>query len=359
MPSDPVPAAAAPAAAGAAPPPPPPLQVLCLGEALVDRLGPPGGDPATDHPCQDRLGGAPANVACGLARLGTPAAFLGRLGRDAIGASFAELFAARGVNTRALQWDDHHPSRIVLVRRDASGERSFEGFAGGVADPDGPSFADQALDAEVLSAALGPLLAAARWLLVGTIPLAATAAASALHRACRQAAAAAVPLAVDVNWRPTFWDPGADPASGPGPGAIAAIQPLLQQAALLKCAREEAQWLFGTADAVAVSAALPQRPAVVVSDGGAGLSWCLGGHSGQLQPFPVALVDSTGAGDAFTAGLLHRLCADPQLRKTAAGAAAAVRFAAACGALVCTGSGAIDPQPDAAQVQAFLAQQPA
>ena len=51
-----------------------PPRVLCLGEALVDRLGPPGGDPATDLPCDDRLGGAPANVACGLARLGTPAA---------------------------------------------------------------------------------------------------------------------------------------------------------------------------------------------------------------------------------------------------------------------------------------------
>jgi fructokinase len=59
--------------------------VLCFGEALVDRLGPLGGDPATDLPVDDRLGGAPANVACGLARLGTKTAFIGRLGRDEIG----------------------------------------------------------------------------------------------------------------------------------------------------------------------------------------------------------------------------------------------------------------------------------
>jgi fructokinase len=221
------PAAASPAAAR-------PPQVLCLGEALVDRLGPPGGDPATDRPCDDRLGGAPANVACGLARLGTPVAFLGRLGRDGIGEAFAALFTARGVDTRALQWDDRLPSRIVLVRRDASGERSFGGFA------DAAAFADQALDAEGLSAALGPLLAAARWLLVGTIPLASPAAASALQLACREAAVAGVALALDVNWRPTFWDAAADPASGPGPDVIAAMQPLLEQAALIKCAREEA-----------------------------------------------------------------------------------------------------------------------
>lgn len=336
-----------------------PPQVLCLGEALLDRLGPPGGDPATDHPCTDRLGGAPANVACGLARLGTPAAFLGRLGRDPIGAAFAALFAARGVNTCALQWDERLPSRIVLVRRDAAGERSFGGFAGGgLTEPGAVRFADQALDAEGLTAALRPLLAQACWLLVGTIPLASPAAASALQLACRQAAAAGVALALDVNWRPTFWDAAADPASGPDPLAIAAMRPLLEQAALLKCAREEAEWLFGSVDAAAVSAALPQRPAVVVSDGGAPLSWCFGALSGSLPAFPVTVIDSTGAGDAFTAGLLHRLCAEPQLltaqQAEAASMVAALRFAAACGALVCQGAGAIDPQPDPARVQAFL-----
>lgn len=322
--------------------------VLCLGEALVDRLEPPDGD---------RLGGAPANVACALARLGTPSAFLGRLGRDAIGAAFAELFAERGVDTSALQWDGARPSRTVLVRRDAQGERQFGGFAGAdlAAVAAGEGFADQAFDASGLSAALGPLLAAARWLLVGTIPLASPAAASALQLACRQAAAAGVPLALDVNWRPTFWDAAADPASGPTAAQLAAMQPLLAQAALLKCAREEAQWLFGTADPVAVSAALPQRPAVLVSDGAAPLRWWLGGTAGELPAFRVPVVDSTGAGDAFTAGLLHGLLnglvADPD-----GPVLELMRFASACGALVCQAPGAIDPQPTSSEVQVFLAQ---
>jgi fructokinase len=337
-----------------------PPQVLCLGEALVDRLGPPGGDPTRDHPCDDRLGGAPANVACGLARLGTSVAYLGRLGRDGIGEAFAELFAARGVDTGALQWDDHRPSRIVLVRRDAAGERAFEGFAGGAAAAGEAVFADQALDAEALSAALGPLLAAARWLLVGTLPLASPAAASALQRACRQAAAAGVPLALDVNWRPTFWDPAADPASGPGPAALAALQPLLRQAALIKCAREEAEWLFGGSDPQAISAALPLRPAVLISDGAAPLRWWLGGAAGLLPVFAVPVVDTTGAGDAFTAGLLHGLLAQPGLLEGAKAEQAQqlMRFASACGALVCMGAGAIDPQPDRPAVERFLAAHP-
>ncbi|MCP9892138.1 carbohydrate kinase [Cyanobium sp. Aljojuca 7D2] len=326
--------------------------VICLGEALIDRLGPHGGDPAVDPArCDDRLGGAPANVACALMRLGTPSGFLGRLGRDAIGAAFRALFAARGVDTAALQWDAERPTRIVLVRRDASGDRQFGGFAG----DRGAGFADQALDASALSAALGPLLATARWLLVGTIPLASPAAASALQLACREAAAAGVALALDVNWRPTFWDPAADPASGPTPAQSAAIAPLLQQAALLKCAAEEARWLFGSDDPAVVSAALPQHPDVVVTDGGAPLRWCFSGRSGELRAFRVPVVDTTGAGDAFTAGLLHGLLHNPSQSELHNQPEPLLRFASACGALVCQGAGAIDPQPSANAVEAFLA----
>jgi len=343
-------------------PPAPPL-VLSLGEALVDRLEPPDGD---------RLGGAPANVACALARLGTPSAFLGRLGRDAIGEAFAAVFAERGVDTSALQWDAQRPSRVVLVQRDASGDRQFGGFAGaggagasrvGASSGGGMCFADQALDAAELSAALGPLLAAAHWLLVGTIPLASPAAASALRLACHEAAAAGVALALDVNWRPTFWDPAADPASGPNPAQIAAMAPLLQQAALIKCAAEEARWLFGSDDPAVLRAALPQYPDVVVTNGGAPLRWCVAGRSGELPAFRVPVVDTTGAGDAFTAGLLHGLLNGPLnglLHNQVQGAAAIrpeplLRFASACGALVCQGAGAIDPQPSADAVCALLA----
>ncbi|MEX1316476.1 MAG: carbohydrate kinase [Synechococcaceae cyanobacterium] len=325
-------------------------QVLCLGEALVDRLGPPGGDPAGGG--DDCLGGAPANVACALARLGTPAAFLGRLGMDTIGEAFARLFASRGVDTSALQRDQERPSRIVLVRRDAGGERQFGGFTG----DRGTGFADQAFNAPELEAALAPLMAAARWLLTGTIPLASPVAAAALELALRRAAAAGVAVAVDVNWRPTFWNPGADPASGPDAQQLCRCQSLLEQAALIKCSREEALWLCGSDDPALLSAALPARPAVVVTDGANPVRWCWGEAVGELAPFPVAVVDTTGAGDAFTAGLLHGLCTRPELLD--GGDGPAVRelmcLAGACGALVCRGAGAIDPQPTAAEVQVWL-----
>ena len=309
--------------------------VVCLGEAIVDRLGALGGDPSHDVPVDDRLGGAPANVACGLARLGAAVSFIGRVGCDPIGHAFSQQFMARGVHANLLQLDQQCPTRIVLVRRSLDGERQFQGFAG----DQGDGFADQALQPVALPSS-------ARWLLVGTIPLASPQSAQALFDAVAQARAQAIPLALDVNWRPTFWDVNADPSAGPTQAARSAIRPLLEQVALIKLAREEALWFFGGDDPSLISAELSLRPDVVVTDGAAPVRWCIGGTSGtQPALSPPAVVDTTGAGDAFTAGLLHRWSAPVPQR---------LRFAAACGALVCSGTGGIDPQPMEAQVDAFL-----
>lgn len=335
-------------------------QVLCLGEALVDRLGPLGGDPATASPaeCDDRLGGAPANVACALARLGTPVALLGRLGDDAIAASFQELLRDRGVDLRGLQLDSQRPSRVVLVRRDATGERVFQGFAG----DQGQGFADQGLNRGQLSLAWPALSASARWLLVGTIPLATPESSEALQWAIEQVDHADLRLALDVNWRPTFWNPHDDPAAGPAPEALAAMAPLLDRASLIKLAKEEAIWLFNSANPEAISACLPTHPDVVVTDGGNPVQWCIAGHTGAMDVLPPPrVVDTTGAGDAFTAGLLHQLLAltpigGAPLTLSAAVVEQVVRYAAACGALVCAGPGGIDPQPTAVDVEHFLQQ---
>ena len=334
--------------------------VLCLGEALVDRLGPLGGDPATASlsDCDDRLGGAPANVACALARLGTPVGFLGRLGEDDIGASFNELLRDRGVDLRGVQADTVRPSRVVLVRRDATGERVFQGFAG----DQGEGFADQGLDCQQLSLSWPALASAARWLLVGTIPLATPESAETLQWAIEQVDQSDLRLALDVNWRPTFWDPAADPSAGPSPQALASMAPLLDRASLIKLAREEAIWVFNSDNPEAISKCLPTHPDVVVTDGGHPVQWCIAGHVGAMDVLPPPrVVDTTGAGDAFTAGLLHQLLAltpsgGAPLVLSAALVEEVIRYAAACGALVCAGAGGIDPQPSAADVEHFLQQ---
>ena len=93
-------------------------------------------------------------------------------------------------------------------------------------------------------------------------------------------------------------------------------------------------------DGPAYWVALAYKNRVVRIDRSTGaLTWQLG-FRGEFD-----LVDTTGAGDAFTAGLLHRWSETPRER---------VRFAAACGALVCGGAGGIDPQPSETQVERFL-----
>ena len=314
--------------------------VICCGEALVDRLGPPGGDPCKGG--EDYLGGAPANVCCGLARLGTSTGFLGRLGHDAIGMAFAQTFQKRGVDQQGIQWDEQRPSRIVLVQRQHNGERNFGGFL----EETGRGFADMSLAKDQIPTTL---FRSARWLLFGTIPLASNTAAAALEKAMALAEAQQVYLALDVNWRPTFWH--CDEAM-----ARQRIVPLLERVQLLKLAVEEAEWLLGQRDPQAIALALPQQPAVVVTAGGEGVTWWMGGHTGHLPAYSVSVIDSTGAGDAFLAGLLHQLVRQPQLlhQSSEDTVAQAMAFASACGAMVCTAPGAIDPQPEESDVAAFL-----
>ena len=138
-------------------------KVVAMGEALIDRLGPPGGDPSVDLPVTDCFGGAPANVACALSRLGVDVSFIGSLGNDVFGKDFKNLLIQRGINTIGLQKDKYRPTRIVLVRRDAEGERSFEGFEGNK----GLGFADQAISREQVKKDWPLIIDNAKWLVLG------------------------------------------------------------------------------------------------------------------------------------------------------------------------------------------------
>ena len=238
--------------------------ILCLGEALVDRLGPPG----AILPLIGR-----STIAWVVLRRMWPVGWRGWERRwpfldvwagMASATVLPVFFGSVGVDAAAVQWDADRPSRIVLVRRGADGERQFQGFAG----DRGLGFADQALEPVSLSAG-------ARWLLIGSLSLASAPSAESLRGAVAQARSQGTALALDVNWRPTFWDGRADPAEGPGHNARALIGPLLEQAALIKLAREEALWFFASEDPAVIHAALPQRPDVVVTDGAEPVRWCL------------------------------------------------------------------------------------
>ena len=326
-------------------------KIICFGEALVDRLGLPGQAIKKDSPFEDFLGGAPANVASALARLGISVAFVGRLGNDQVGESFCAMMKERGVNIKALQRDSSRPSRVVLVERDEYGERSFQGFFGNR----GEGFSDEFIELSLLKKVFPSISVNSQWLVIGTIPLGASTSSESLFWTVNHAFRNGIKIVLDVNWRPTFWDESLLPSSGPNALALESISRLLNKAHLLKLAKEEALWFFGTDNPYKISQSLPQAPDVVVTNAQYSIKWILNKIEGETETFSnISVVDTTGAGDAFMAGLLYKLSADDCSISTYKEINKCIQFASSCGALVCSGKGAIDPQPLLNEVELFV-----
>ena len=317
-------------------------KVISLGEALIDRLGPLGGDPSFDEPLSDCFGGAPANVACALSRLGVSVSFIGCLGNDLIGNEFKNLMIDRGINIEGLQEDILRPTRIVLVRREANGERFFGGFQG----DKGLGFADQAISKEKIVQDWPSVSRKAKWLIVGTIPLSSEMSSKAFLWSIEKALNSGIQVALDLNWRPTFWRKKSSKVLGPTLEEKIKINTIVENASLIKLAKEEAEWFFDSSSPRDISLSLSQRPSVVVTDGPNSISWFLNNIYGNSQAIsPPKIVDTTGAGDAFTAGLIYKLLSIDLVEINQKIAPEIIQFAIACGAHVCKGVGAINPQP--------------
>ena len=239
-------------------------QVICLGEALVDRIVAPLASAGAAAPWVDYPGGAPANVATALGKLGTVAGFLGCLGQDPPGDAVLAALVAAGVN---CQWVQRctAPTRVVLVQRNAQGDRQFVGFSQGHA----ADFADGALEARALPE---PWFEQARYLVMGTLGLATPGLGQSMEQALVWARRYGVMTVVDLNWRSPFW-PRPDQARD-------RILPFIHAVDILKLNQEEADWLFHTQAASQILPTLDRAQLVLVTGGAAGC-WC---HTHQRGP---------------------------------------------------------------------------
>lgn len=315
-------------------------RVVCLGEALIDRIFDRRDDldPQvpfwTDHP-----GGAPANVATALAKLGTPSVLVTCLGRDPQGKRLEAALVEAGVDGSAVQWTAAHPTRVVLVNRDAQGERTFVGFS----LPDPSHFADAHLATDRIDFAR---LETAQYLVMGTLGLAYAPLGHSMRTAGNWAKQNGITTVIDLNWRPVFWP---QPEQG-----IPIIQTFLDQVDILKLNREEAEILFQTTQAEDLQAQLSAK-LVLLTDGAKGCDYATAQIQGHVPAYPVDCEDSTGAGDSFLAGFLHQLDVQGMgLLGNEDTLRSAVRYASAAGALTATQPGAMTAQPDARAVEAFL-----
>lgn len=314
------------------------LDVIALGEALID-FTESGLSPAGARLFEQNPGGAPANVACAVARLGGRAAFLGKVGDDMHGRFLRQTMAEAGVDVSGLVMDGGVFTTLAFVALGESGERSFS-FAR-------KPGADTCLTTEEIDPAL---LKRGRLLHVGSLSLTDEPARSATFRAVELARELGVTVAYDPNYRASLWRDEATAKEG--------MRSLIPFCDVMKLSDEETGLLTDETAPEAAAKRLLEKgvSCVVVTLGGDGTMVATGEGSRRVAPFPTRAVDTTGAGDAFWGAFLTQLTRDDKAPRdlTLDEAAGYARFANAA-ASICVGRrGGIPAMPTLTEVEAII-----
>ncbi|MGK0706545.1 aminoimidazole riboside kinase [Yokenella regensburgei] len=305
------------------------MNIWTLGDAVVDLL------PLADMQYQACAGGAPFNVAIGTARLGRQSGFIGRVGDDDFGHFLKQTLSEAGVSTTSLQLDNQHKTSTVLVSLGNDGERGFTFLTN-------PS-ADQFLTSAALPDFSDDILHFCSLALVAG--------------ACRNTLSAAIDqikqrgglLSFDVNLREQMWPDKYE--------MLKAVRHFSSQADILKLSEEELYWMIGTQDFAQALDGLKALPAQlkVVTYGAQGAMVLWQDNVIHFNGYTVDSIDTTGAGDAFVAGLRAWL-ADNRMPECVEQLSQAIAWASGCGALATTRKGALTALPDIETLNAFITQ---
>lgn len=312
--------------------------VVSVGEVLVDLIAPDAADLLHAERFLRAAGGAPANVAVAVARLGGTSGLVSALGDDAFGHYLRELLQQDGVDTRAVKTVTA-PTTVALVARNDGGIPDFVFYRG----------SDRELRAEDIPR---QFLAQSGFVYLSSMAL--------MTETSRAATMAAAAIAHDVNTLVSV-DPNLRPSSWPSmPIARDRIGELLAVADVVKVNDEEARLLTGKTDPQEALPCIGRTEALAIMTLGAGgCLWRWHSDVGHVTSPAIAVVDTTGAGDAFMGALLASLSAsgvtaasfdslDPET------VARCCRAATAAGALACTKPGAMAALPTESEVQTLL-----
>jgi fructokinase len=268
------------------------LDVLAFGEAIVDFFPESRGLLLRDVERFERhLGGAPANVAVGLARLGARAGLMTLVGADEFGAFLLAGLAREEVDTRGVGTHRSARTGITFVAVGPRGERSFLFYRHPSADQ---LVAEHDVDPD--------LVARARVFHWGSSTLARESARAATLKALGAARAAGCVISCDPNLRMHLWS---DPAL-----ASALLREALAQTHVVKISDDELGPVCGTTDVEEGARFLRglgvELAVVTLGERGCYYDGAAAG-SGWVRGLRVEVVDTTGAGDGFVAGLLASL----------------------------------------------------
>lgn len=317
-------------------------EVVCLGEALIDLVSLKAGVGLDGAPgFRKAAGGAPANVAMGIARLGRGAAFVGAIGEDPLGAFLREELRRGGVDVSGMARVRGRPTALALVSLRADGDRDFLFY--------GEHPAHLGLR---LTRRMGSIIHRARIFHYGSISLIAEPSRKATLSAVREARRANRFCSYDPNLRRNLW-----------PDAQTArrwIWEGIRHADCVKVNEEELAFLTGSHNIARGLRVLVQAGArlAVATLGSEGCAYYATTGEGKVPGFAAQAVDTTGAGDAFVAGMLVGLLETWKGGNSVIPHGQALEsiltFANAAAALSTERRGGIPSLPSRRQVAAFL-----
>ena len=313
------------------------MSVLSFGELLIDfvalEMGVTVGDASGFVKAP---GGAPANVAAAVARLGYPSAFMGQVGDDPFGRYLAGVLAAQNVDIRGLTYSSEARTALAFVSNTEDGDRSFMFYRH-------PS-ADMLMKPADVDTAL---IDACSVFHHGSITFIREPAASALRLTLEHAQSRGKFISYDPNLRLPLWDSAEAAKAGMLSG--------LETANLLKISDEELEFLTGGAD-VSPLWREPMEMICVTYGAKGAVAHLKDGTRLEHDGYAVKATDTTGAGDAFVAAMLIGILENRDDWR--ARLPEILDFANAVGALTCRQKGAIPSLPTMAAARAFQSERP-
>ena len=307
--------------------------VTALGEILID-FTPAGLSPQNNILFERNPGGAPANVAVCVSRLGGRAAFIGKVGDDMFGRFLSEVLKSNGVEVSGLKFDRSANTTLAFVELDENGDRSFSFYRN-------PG-ADTALNADEVDCGL---IKNSKVFHFGSLSLTDEPARSSTRAALKCARENGLTITYDPNLRPLLWKSMEF--------AREQIKSVMGFADILKISEEELEFITGEKRLDKGTAAINRKygtKLVLVTRGPAGSYYRLGETTGAVGTFDeLKAVDTTGAGDAFLGGFLYSMLSRGVRKPEELDRGAIeeiITFASAVASLCVTKKGAIPAMPD-------------
>ena len=319
--------------------------LLCFGEVLIDFLH--SGFEAENGiqiaSFRQFPGGAPANAAVAFARLGGAARFAGQVGDDPFGSFLEDSLQHYGVDTRFLHKHPTASTALAFVFLDSDGDRSFSFYRNETADM---LFSiDQVSEEWFRDSPIFHICS-------NTLTSADIAAVT--EDALMRASQANCLISFDVNLRENLWPDGNIDRSR--------CNAAIRSADFIKSTKEEMEFLANGDEIPYVDKLLAGNTRLVlVTDGAGPVSYYTRKYRGSVNVPPVNAIDTTAAGDAFTAAALRCLCDASDLDKVVDDGRhiqALVNFAIQCGSLAATRAGAFPALPVFSEVAEFWTDMP-